>query len=417
MTHPSASPHRILVSVFALLGAIGCKQEEPNIAAKDYPSRMAFGYCEAVYNCPCETYPYSNFNACYGALTGAYDEVNDEAYLAGLAYDGSCPAKELEQIEQLACKNWLPELPAGVCVRPCNAWYGPAGPGQVCTVVASAPEIGVAFSTCAQGLTCFSGVCVDPCQISALPKIGEPCPDLVCEAGAMCDADQICVAMPDLPGPAEACLNGQCDPDRAVCVADANICAALPTVGQDCVQSQCDRSAYCGPDDICLARPPLACGLVAPDSSGDGDGDPTGDGDGDPTTGDGDGDPTTGDGDGDNTCGSMALANSLPAFASGTTSTATDSHSGSCGGAGPDVSYTFVAPVSGYYWMTLAGSSYDTVLYVRDGDCNGVELACNDDYDDSTSAVEVYLETDQLVTIIVDGYDGSGSYQLSVDMF
>jgi hypothetical protein len=382
--------------------------------------KMAFGYCEAVYNCACETYPYTNFNECYGKLSVAYDEVNDEAYLAGLQYDGSCPAKELEQIEQLACKNWLPELPAGVCMRPCNAWYGPFGPGQVCTVVASAPEIGVAFSTCAQGLTCFAGVCVDPCQLSALPKIGEPCPDLICEAGAMCDASQICVAMPSLPGPAEACFNGQCDPERAVCVTDANICAALPAAGQPCVQSQCDRSSYCGAADICVARPPLACGLVAPGipGDGDGDGDPTtGDGDGDPTTGDGDGDPTTGDGDGDGNCNSSALANSLPVVVNGTTNSASNLDSGSCGGGGPEVSYTFVAPVSGYYWMSLVGSSYDTILYVRDGNCNGAELACNDDYDDVASALEVYLYADQQVTIFVDGYDGGGSYLLQIDLY
>jgi hypothetical protein len=302
----SASPHKLLISVFALLGAFGCKQEERNIAAKDFPMEMAAGYCGAVYNCACETYPYGSFNECFVRLNSAYDKVNNEAYLAGLQYDGTCPVKELDQIEQLACKNWVPELPEGVCVRPCNAWYGPAGLGQICSVVASEPGIGASFSTCAQGLTCFSGVCVDPCQIKAVPGPGEPCPDFVCKAGAMCDANQICVVTPNLPGPGEVCLDGLCDPERAVCLTEADVCAALPAAGHPCVQGQCDRSSYCGTNDICLARPALACFLVAPGSSGDGDGDgdgdPTtgdGDGDGDSTTGDGDGDPTTGDGDGD----------------------------------------------------------------------------------------------------------------------
>jgi hypothetical protein len=102
-----------------------------------------------------------------------------------------------------------------------------------------------------------------------------------------------CVAQATLPGVGAACLDGQCDPKQAVCVIDANVCGALPTIGQACLSGQCEAKAYCGPDNICLARPAIACSLLG---GGGFPGD--GDGDGDPTTGDGDGDPTTGDGDG-----------------------------------------------------------------------------------------------------------------------
>jgi hypothetical protein len=414
-----------VVSTVALLGLIGCKQEDPTIAAKDYPQQMAFGYCEAVFSCPCEDYPYTNFNECVGDLNVAYDELNNEAFLAGLTYDGTCPAKELDGIAALACKSSIAPLPAGVCIQPCNAWHGPLPAGSLCEVVASSAEVGLGFSACAQGLTCLGGVCVNPCQLGGdLPGLGEACPEFVCDVGGMCDATMmVCVAVPELPGPGEPCESGLCDADRAVCVADANVCAALPTIGQECLQGQCDLNSYCGADNVCLARPALACGLLGGSIPGDGDGDPTGDGDGDPTgdgdgdpTGDGDGDPT-GDGDGDGDCSPTPLSNSVPAFASGSTVGAPAADNGSCGGGGNEVAYSFIAPISGLYYMSLLGSDFDTVLYVRDGGCTGAEIACNDDdVEGTTSALEVELFEGQEVVIFIDGYDGSGSYALGVDL-
>ena len=291
-----------MVLGFGAVGALGCKQEDPTIAAKDYPQEMAVGYCTAVYSCTCTGYPYANFNECLTDLSVAYDKLNDDAFLSGLAYDGSCPAKELERIDSYECKNSIVE--SSICIPPCNAWYGPFQAGSLCEVVAFSPETGKSFSTCAQGLSCMSGVCVNPCQlVTDLPGLGQPCPDYLCDTGATCDiTTQICVALPTLPGPGEPCQAGVCDPARAICIAAAGICAALPSVGQPCVEGLCDTNGYCGMNDVCLAKPAYACGLLGGSVPGDGDGDPTtGDGDGDPTTtGDGDGDPTTtGDGDGD----------------------------------------------------------------------------------------------------------------------
>ena len=75
----------VLISAFAMLGAIGCKQEEPSIPANEYPTRMASGYCEAVYGCQCESYPYDNFNECLGDLSVAYDELNAVLPVVGRA--------------------------------------------------------------------------------------------------------------------------------------------------------------------------------------------------------------------------------------------------------------------------------------------------------------------------------------------
>lgn len=81
-----------------------------------------------------------------------------------------------------------------------------------------------------------------------------------------------------------------------------------------------------------------------------------------------------------------------------------DDFAGSCGGDGsPDVEYTFTAPADGIYTFDTLGSQLDSVLYVLDGTCGGVELACNDNGDGSQSALAVPLVADQTVTVVVDG--------------
>jgi len=272
---------------FALAGNLGCAEEPRTVAAKDYSNALALGYCKAVYSCPCPTYPYENANACFSSLANAYNKVVNEAAFAGLSYDGTCPGQELDFIESLGCSSTTTELPAGICLPPCHAWHGNTQAGGPCQVFATSAERGLAFSNCGQGLNCVAQVCVNPCQSAqALPQLGQPCPNGFCTVGAMCDATMTCVAQASLPGVGAVCLDGQCDPKRAVCVDGANVCAALPNVGEACVAGQCVATAYCGPNNICLARPAIACSLLGGGSfPGDGDGD------GDPTTGDGDGDP------------------------------------------------------------------------------------------------------------------------------
>ncbi len=81
-----------------------------------------------------------------------------------------------------------------------------------------------------------------------------------------------------------------------------------------------------------------------------------------------------------------------------------DDFAGSCGGDGsPDVEYTFTAPADGIYTFDTLGSQLDSVLYVLDGTCGGVELGCNDDGDGLQSALAVPLVADQTVTVVVDG--------------
>jgi hypothetical protein len=154
----------------------------------------------------------------------------------------------------------------------------------------------------------------------------------------------------------------------------------------------------------------------APDlPPGDGDGDdqdvrppPFGDGDGD--TGDGDGDYGEGDSDDPLRCWDDTWAgDTLPHVILGNTIGRVDDSTGSCGiGLAPDYQLGFVAPWSGSFAFDTSGSSFDTVVYVHEGECGEDELACNDDFIGLDSRVVVNLSQGEIVTVSVDG---TGAFQ------
>ena len=114
-------------------------------------------------------------------------------------------------------------------------------------------------------------------------------------------------------------------------------------------------------------------------------------------------------------CPTGALGSFVPQTATGTTS-GSSSRTGSCGGvSGPEASYTFTAPATALYLFDTIGSAFDTILYVRDGGCDGQELACNNDSSGTASAVAVNLYAGQQVVVFVDGaYGQAGAYALNV---
>lgn len=107
------------------------------------------------------------------------------------------------------------------------------------------------------------------------------------------------------------------------------------------------------------------------------------------------------------------------ALAGGDTGGAGDDSSGTCGGDGaPDVALSWIAPETDTWTFDLTGSNrdFDTVLYARDGGCDGPELACNDDASGPQSAITLDLAEDQPITLVVDGLDGdSGDWRLNAE--
>ena len=100
---------------------------------------------------------------------------------------------------------------------------------------------------------------------------------------------------------------------------------------------------------------------------------------------------------------------------------------GACAASGssPEHVYTWTAPRSGTVNVETcnATSTLDSVVYVREDDCNGAEVACNDDVSGCPNADTTYrgsrlsfiAEAGRAYAIIVDGYNGrTGSYRLTL---
>ncbi|MBI3386971.1 MAG: hypothetical protein HY027_04430 [Deltaproteobacteria bacterium] len=119
-------------------------------------------------------------------------------------------------------------------------------------------------------------------------------------------------------------------------------------------------------------------------------------------------------------CVQTDLGSTVPVSVTGTTVGGANALGGAaCGEGGdtaPDFTYEWTAPADGAYVIETLGSAFDTVLYVRDGVCNGRELACNDDTNGSMqSQINVQLVAGQTVIIVVDGFgDAAGTFQLSI---
>ncbi len=116
-------------------------------------------------------------------------------------------------------------------------------------------------------------------------------------------------------------------------------------------------------------------------------------------------------------CPMLDLGSTYPQSVAGNTS-GLDNHllSPCSTGEGPEVSYSFTAPVDGRYTFDTIGSSFDTVLHVHDGSCTGPSLGCNDNGMDSPQAVvSTPLSAGQTVVVVVDGeLENSGAYKLNV---
>jgi hypothetical protein len=101
----------------------------------------------------------------------------------------------------------------------------------------------------------------------------------------------------------------------------------------------------------------------------------------------------------------------------GNTSGKTNDFQPSCIGnsAAPDLAYIWTAPAAGSYVFSTLGSTFDTVLEVREYNTT-TSLGCNDDSNGTLqSTVGVSLPAGQTVLIVVDGFGaGQGPFQLNI---
>lgn len=105
-----------------------------------------------------------------------------------------------------------------------------------------------------------------------------------------------------------------------------------------------------------------------------------------------------------------------PMVFSGSTLRAGDDSMGSCVEfRAPDRAHRWTAPSRGTFLFETSGSSFNTVVYLLSA-CGGEERACNDNFADLTSQVEVTLEAGESVIVVVDGSDeeSAGAYVINV---
>jgi hypothetical protein len=104
----------------------------------------------------------------------------------------------------------------------------------------------------------------------------------------------------------------------------------------------------------------------------------------------------------------LSLSTSSISSAGGPSAGKGDGLAGSCGGEGAEEqTVQFLVQNTATYTFTTRNANYDTVLYIRDVDCLGAELACNDNFGTGfTSQITLSLVAGQRVVAVVDGANG-----------
>ncbi len=106
------------------------------------------------------------------------------------------------------------------------------------------------------------------------------------------------------------------------------------------------------------------------------------------------------------------------ALATAFTTAESDDFSGTCAvGSGKDVAWQWTVPFTEWFTIDTLGSDFDTVLYLREGACDGPEVACNNDADtaDDRSRIVGRFEAGTVYAVVVDGNSGaSGNAVLNI---
>ncbi|MBI4819989.1 MAG: DUF4215 domain-containing protein [Deltaproteobacteria bacterium] len=188
-------------------------------------------------------------------------------------------------------------------------------------------------------------------------------------------------------------------------------CRIEPGCGNGVVEppETCDdgnTTAGDGCDELCQIEPVCGNGTIEAGESCD-----------DGNTTDGDGCSAACQLEGACPTGDLASALGAP-VAGGNTSAMANLFAPTCAtaGAAGDGSYLWTAPRDGTFVFDTAGSDFDTVLSVLDGNCGGAALACDDDSGPGTqSQLSVALSSGAQVTVVVDGFGSAqGNYSLNI---
>ncbi|MCA9707994.1 MAG: hypothetical protein KDK70_19230 [Myxococcales bacterium] len=220
-------------------GLLACRAE-PDTFGPQGPELRALvdEHCQSVSDCSCASELVAD--GCTDALLDRWEERRTAAKSLGLEYDVECFDTLHSQIADYDC--YWPGGSTPLCSSFCAVFHGDAELGQPCEGHDDQA------STCAQGLLCSQGTCVEPCAALGGRLQGESCgsPEFGiyddCAPGLWCNL-QSYVCTP-LPAEGQDCFDASCGPDL-YCNWQTLVCEPAATQGQSCDFRQCADDLYC----------------------------------------------------------------------------------------------------------------------------------------------------------------------------
>lgn len=247
--------------------ACGAELEHGVVNRAQVASSLAAVLCIAQEACCVGARPS---DSCRHAMNMTFEGLDAEALELGLAYDGACAGFQLAMVDALGCDTVrLPDLAE---FGSCSIYFGDGAFGDACTAV------GTLGSTCAQGLACAEGRCLDPCFTEAVDRpyvygyacvggevvVGDRCERAVylgaacsgnCAEGLLCNEEQECEAAGSSGDP--CWVDGECRDLRCI----EQVCAVGQPEGAPC-GTGCGLGLQCDPaTDRCAPEPYVCVGL------------------------------------------------------------------------------------------------------------------------------------------------------------
>jgi hypothetical protein len=215
---------------------VGCRDDrDPRLVAEsEVVDAFIDELCGPMFSCTCEGQTrYASREECRGQAAQGFARLREAA--AGLTYDPTCYGELLEAIGELACKPGSATDDA--CVPTCAPYHGSRAEWASCEVLYGG------ISNCAQGLSCFGGVCQDRCRSS---DSGEPCGMQGCAEGLWCNYAESPPTCRMAAGQGESCAERACD-EGLWC--NDGTCRQLPADGEACSPFGCREGTFCDTSD------------------------------------------------------------------------------------------------------------------------------------------------------------------------
>lgn len=130
-----------------------------SVPRSELASSLAAVLCIAQEDCCPDARPASS---CRHSMNMGFEDLDDRAVDLGLDYDGECAGLQQAIVSDLGCEVMSPLDLQGLGA--CSVYFGDDDEGESCEAV------GTLGSSCARGLACAAGSCVDPCTAESLGR-------------------------------------------------------------------------------------------------------------------------------------------------------------------------------------------------------------------------------------------------------